>query len=56
MLQACEAWKKEAEELKRKARTADEEKLQALMQREEVVNTQSFFQHSISGYIQLYNH
>lgn len=34
--QACEAWKREAEESLRKAKSAEEEKAQAFKQRDEV--------------------
>lgn len=36
LLQACEAWKKEAEDANRKAKVAEDEKQQALKQKEEV--------------------
>ncbi|KAK3089557.1 hypothetical protein FSP39_004595 [Pinctada imbricata] len=47
---ACEAWKKEAEESVRKAKTAEEEKLQALKQRDEAINQAAKLQRDIENY------
>ncbi len=36
LLQACEAWKREAEDSCRKTKAAEEERIQAIKQRDEV--------------------
>ena len=38
LLQACEAWKKEAEDSTRRAKLAEEERMQAIKQRDEALS------------------